>query len=144
MNPEIKELLQELEARSGTVDDWIEMRDRIHALHGKLTTLEERGLLVKMYVRLMDAVEHADIVQDLKLFRQARQADYNLLLFSESKDGVTVDSRKLNAVTQREIAAGHIDEGHALHVLSLVPPSTLQRQPAWQAWKSWFLRLLRR
>jgi hypothetical protein len=144
MNPEIKEQVRQLEEKSATVVDWIETRDRIHALHGKLATLEERGLLVKIYVRLMDVVEHADVVQDQKLFRQARQSDYNLLLISESRVGATVDSGKLLAVTRREIAAGHIDEEHALHKLALAQPPTLHRQSVWQVWKSRFFRLWRR
>jgi hypothetical protein len=144
MNPEIKELFYEVEARSASIVGWIETRDRIHALHGKAATFEERGHLVKMYVRLMDVVEHAGVVQDSKLFIQARQSDYNLLLVSESRDGATLDSGKLLAVTQREIAAGHIDEEHELHKLALARPPTLHRQPAWQVWKSRFFKLWRR
>jgi hypothetical protein len=118
MNPETEQLLVELEESPALT--WKDTCARIHDLHRKAKTSDERGLLLSMHIILMDA------------FREERRKDYNMLLMSEATDGQTFAPAMLLAATQREIAVGHIDEEHEMHKFSLAsvhvaPP----RQALW-------------
>lgn len=141
MKNEIHDLLTELEASVAPTLAWTDTRQRIHDLHQKAETFEERGLLLKIYVTLMDSVEKMKLVQDVDKFRDTLKKDYNLLLISESTDGKHIVPAKLLAVTKREIEAGHIDEEHDLHKLALMGDH-LQTPPAPK--RGWLSRLLGR
>jgi hypothetical protein len=139
MSQEIEELRKELEASVGPTLHWTNTRARIHELHGKAKTFEERGQLLKIYVTLMNAVERMELVKDVETFRETRRKDYNLLLIVEATDGKDIVPSKLLAVTRREIAAGHIDEKHELYQLALADNYVpTPRSPQ----KSWWARLM--
>lgn len=140
MNPETEQLLAELEGSPALTLVWIDALARIHELHGKATTFEERGLLLSMHIVLMNSVELAGLAKDSEAFRKMRRQDYNLLLMSEATIGQNVVPAMLLAVTRREIAVGHIDEEHEMHKLALA--ATHVAPPPKQG--SWLSRLFGR
>lgn len=130
MNPEIEELLDELEASPGPTLDWRGTRERIYALHAKSESFEERGFLLKIYVMLMDSVEKMKLVKEVEEFRKVRQQDYNLFLIRESTDGENIDPQKLLAACQREIAAGHMAADDEMHTLARYGDQFISPPPA--------------
>ncbi|MBS0525551.1 MAG: hypothetical protein JSS04_18115 [Proteobacteria bacterium] len=128
--------MAELEGSPALTYAWVDTRARIHELHAKAETSEERGLLLSMHIILMNSVELSGLVKDLEAFREERRKDYNRLLMSEATDGRNFVPAMLLEATQREIAVGHIDEDHEMHKLAL---AAAQVSPPKQA--SWFSRL---
>ena len=141
MNPAITELLTELEESPAPTLDWTNTRQRVIDLHRKAQTFDERGLVLRIYVTLMNGVEAMKLVTDLAAFKEARRKDYNMLLISESTDGKDVIPSKLLAVMKREIAAGNVDESHELYELARVG-DYLQTPLPPTAPTSWWKRLL--
>ncbi len=108
MNPEIEELLDELADSNAPMLNWTDTRNRIHALHEKSESFEERGKLLEIYAMIMESVQRLKLVEDVELFRRTRNQDYNLFLIRESTTGEKIDPKKLLAVCQRGIAAGRM------------------------------------
>lgn len=138
MNQAISELLRELEESPAPTLDWTNTRKRIIDLHRSAESFDERGLIVRMYVTLMNSVEKMKLVTDMEDFKELRRKEYNLLLISESTDGKDVVPSQLLAVMRREIAAGNADEGHELYELAkmgdyLKSPSSPPPPTSW--WK---------
>ena len=111
----IEEIRQE--GAAGTFD-WQRTRERIHAEHERTTDFAERGNLVRLHAVLFDQVERGLQPEQLDGFRQARWQDYNLLLVREATVDGNVVPQMLDAVTQREVAAGRMAEDHELRVLA--------------------------
>jgi hypothetical protein len=107
-------------AESGINLNWRELREEIHNEHERSETSEQREQLLAMFVALMDLVERTDIAaENLDQFRQTRQKDYNLLIVRECLVGENVCTETLDAVTQREVAAGRMDPQHELRVMAI-------------------------
>lgn len=143
MNPAILDLLTELEESPAPTLEWTSTRQRILDLHRNAETFDERGLVLRIYVTLMNSVEAMKLVADIEAFKEARRKDYNALLISESTDGENVIPSKLLAVLRREIAAGHTDESHDLYELAKLGEH-LQTPPKPPVRASWWRTLLRR
>ena len=56
----------------------------------------------------MDRVERSGIVQELEMFKEARRQDYALLITKEALVGENVCAETLDAITEREVAAGRM------------------------------------
>lgn len=136
MKEEIKELLEELEGSVGATVTWADTRQRIVKLHQSPNTFEKLGLLLKIYVILMDSIEQMKLTADLDEFRETRRKDYNLLPISESTNGTNVVPSKSLAVMTREIEAGHIDKTHELYALALAGDTILTPPPPKPSWLS--------
>lgn len=143
VNPAILELLTELEETPAPTLDWTNTRLRVIDLHRNAETFDERGLVLRIYVTLMNSVEALKLVADIDAFKEARRKDYNALLISESTNGEDVIPSKLLAVLRREIAAGHTDESHELYDLAKLG-DYLQTPPQPPVRTSWWKALLSR
>ena len=112
-------LLEEIrrEGAAGTFD-WQRTRERIHAEHERTTDFAERGNLVRLHAVLFDQVERGVPPEHLEEFRATRWQDYNLLLVREATVDGKVVPQLLDAVTQREVAAGRMADDHELRVLA--------------------------
>jgi hypothetical protein len=135
MSPEVEELLNDLEGSVAPTLAWTETRERIHELHKKSQSFEERGLIIKIYLTLMESVEKMKLVKDIPQFRETLKSDYNLLLISESLDANhNIDPTKLLAVTRREIEAGHMVDNNELHQLAKTGDQVLDLPPRKSLW----------
>jgi hypothetical protein len=142
-------------AASGESLDFRTIRDDIHAISERTTDIKERLILLRLYHTFMDLVERSGNIDPEKIddFHRVRAQDYRLLLMKEILVGENVSVELLNAVTQREVQAGRMQEDDELRQLALKaiaePYSTVQElQEVEQkrlselakpkGWKRWF------
>jgi hypothetical protein len=113
----VEALLQRLQATPpGETLDWRALREEIHDEFERARSDEERSALLAVFKAVMDLVERSGEIppEKLDLFRETRSKDYNLLIVRECLVGENVSVEKLDAVTQREVAAGRMAGDHAL------------------------------
>lgn len=80
-------------------------------------TEEMRVTLLELFKTTMDIVERNTAPEDLEQFKTARSQFYNLLLTREALVGETPSPEMLDAVTQREVAAGRMAPDDELRTL---------------------------
>lgn len=90
--------------------DWRKIREEIHNEHERATTTNQRVTLLGIYQTVMDTVERSGGIarEDLGDFKDARLKDYRLLIVREALVGENVCAETLNAITEREVAAGRM------------------------------------
>jgi len=144
------------DAASGRELDFKAIREEIHETSERTDSAEERVILLQVFNSVMDMVERSGNILpgQLETFQATRATDYNLLLMREVLVGENVSVELLNAVTQREVAAGRMAEDHSLRDLALTsikePYQTVQQlmvieqerlaalQPKPTGWRKWF------
>ena len=118
-----RDLLQRLQNQPlGTALDWKALREEIHDEFERATSGEDRAILLAIFQTVMDlAKRNGDIApENLHLFRDARQGDYNLLIVRECLVGENVSVELLDEVTKREVAAGRMASDHPLRTQAKV------------------------
>jgi hypothetical protein len=112
------------QAESGAVFDWNGLRLQISDEFDRAETSEARGVLLGLWMTVMDEVERRlrDYGQSdpLAEFRAARDKDYKIFILQESLVCGNICAETLYAVTQREIAAGRMKPHHSLRQLAVV------------------------
>lgn len=89
--------------------DWRDIRDNIHNEFKQASTSEERVFLLEAHKILNDLLErNLHEPEKIKMFQGARLQDYHLLIVQECLVGTNVSPTALDAVTQREVAAGRM------------------------------------
>lgn len=117
----MSELLQRLTENSLEVQqNWRQIRDEIHNEHEGATTTDSRVALLAMFKTTMDLAEQAIAPEDMEKFKDARLKDYHLLIVREALIGENICTETLDAVTQREIAAGRMAPNDNLHKTALM------------------------
>src|SRR5260221_1018087 len=116
-NMPTSDLLRRLQENPpGSPLDWRKVREEIHDEHERAVTSDERATLLQIFGLVMDLVERQAALnaEDLKQFRNAREADYRLLIVKEALVGENVCTETLDVITPREDAAGRMTADHEL------------------------------
>ncbi len=146
-------LQQLLNVPGAPLVNWREINKEICEEFGRATTLDYRIALLEGFKSTMDIAETSLAHEDLKVFQEARLRQYKTFIVQEALVGQNVCVETLNAITQREIAAGRMapdDElrkiaemgmasPHASHAELMAtaaheadkPPSAWQRTLVW-------------
>jgi hypothetical protein len=123
-----EELLEMTSSVWAAVNDPGAIRNKIHEEFDASTSSEQRGSLLALYKATFDITESflaKNSPEKLAEFQKARAQDYNLLLVKEttvgldSPGGGDVSVELLKAVTDREVAAGRMNEEHVLRKLAV-------------------------
>ena len=124
----VRELLRRLEAAPPGGDlDFPGIRQEILHEYDKAATAEDRVLCLAMFKVVMDTVERQleNRAQQgnfpptqLAKFKEARRNDYQSLIAQEALVGENVCVETLDAITQREIAAGRMAEDNSLRKIA--------------------------
>jgi hypothetical protein len=106
----VRDLLQRLQAQPpGAPVDWRKIREDMHDEHDRATTTEERVALLEIFKAVMDLVKRSGLTpEDMEKFKEANLKDYRLLIVKEALVGENICTETLDAVTQREVAAGRM------------------------------------
>jgi hypothetical protein len=128
----IERLLDEMKsAKSFSGNSAMDMRERIVKEFDEAVTSDQRSTLLAMYTVLMDQVERnlasqGDKAKELADFRGARAYEYKALIYKECFVGLDtpvvgadVSVEMLKYVTDREIAAGRMNEDHSARQLAM-------------------------
>ena len=110
----VRELIDEVGEDPDFILDWKYIRERMHEEHKNASTVE-RVILLQAHKILMDAVRES-MVDDRQIedFENARSQDYKFFIAKESLIGENISVETLYRVTQREIAAGRMEDSHSL------------------------------
>ena len=118
----VNELVARAQAMAAGGDvEWRQMREDIHDELDKKPTVDDRVTLLKLFTAIMDLVERNVEAADpskLQDLRNAREADYRLMIVKEAMIGENVCADILLEVTDREVAAGRMTPDHTLRKLA--------------------------
>ena len=112
-------LLQQLiDAPGAPVSNWHEIANEINKEFDHATPAQRIALL-KLLHSTMDIVSHHVAPEDMEKFNEARQKQHRILVVQESVIGKNVCVEVLDAVTQREVAAGRMAPNDELRKLAI-------------------------
>jgi hypothetical protein len=116
----MSDLLQRLsENPVDALSNWPQIREEIHKEHERATTTALRVTLLAMHKAILDMAERTVAPGDMDRFKVARLQDYRLLIIREALIGENVCAETLNAVTEREVAAGRMAPDNDLRETAL-------------------------
>lgn len=101
-------LQQLLNATGAPLVNWREIIDEINHEFGRAKTEDHRVALLATFKATMDIAETNVAPEHLETFKDARLKHYKSFIFQETLIGANICVETLDAVTQREIAAGRM------------------------------------
>lgn len=120
------ELLQRLRSIPPDAElDFTSIRQEILDQYETATTTNDRVLCLSMFKTVMDTVErHLEqhgkaTATQIAEFKEARRIDYHSLITQEALVGENICVETLDAVTQREIAAGRMAPNNSLRKIAV-------------------------
>src|SRR4051812_43215863 len=99
--------------------NWREVVNQVALLFTQARSAEQRVALLQVFDAIMDLVEPSIVTEDLDRFRKLRVAQYQAFIAEEALVGEHVCAETLNAITEREIAAGRMAENDPLRDVAL-------------------------
>ena len=111
-------LFQLLNALGAPFFNWREINKEICDEFGRATTEDQRVALLALFKSTMDIAETTVAPEDLERFQDARLKQYKLFIGQEALVGENICIETLQAITQREIAAGRMAPDDGLRKLA--------------------------
>jgi hypothetical protein len=139
MSPGISDLMVRMMTIKGLT--WPQaraFRDEIVELNKTAHNDEEQTALVFAFHSLMNRVEDLDLIDPSSLqdFRNAREADYRMLLSVQAMVGEMIDPIRLELVTRREVESGRLAADNDFRQFAIKSAQNFTKPKG-----SWFRRL---
>jgi hypothetical protein len=112
-------LQQLLDAPGAPLTNWREIVEEVNAEFARCTTSDCRVALPATFKATIDIAETTVVPEDLETFRQARLRHYKSFVVQEATIGGNVCVETLDAITQREVAAGRMAPSDSLREVAV-------------------------